>query len=148
MTSREGDSTVAHSFGLEFDGITIKSITEVSGLKLEQDVVEFKENSPDGKYQIRRLPGRPKAPDAIVLTRGLTADNSFEKWIKDSRFGKMADARRGGAIIVFDFEGNAVKRYKLANVWPKSLELGSMKAGDTTYLSEKLTLTCESIEVE
>jgi phage tail-like protein len=141
------NSTVAHSFGLEFDGITIKSITEVSGLKIEQDVVEFKENGPDGKYAIRRLPGRPKAPD-ITLTRGLTTDNSFEKWVKDSRFGKMADVRRGGAIIVYDFEGNPVKRYKLTNAWPKSLEVGTLKAGDTTYLSETLVLTCESIEVE
>ena len=147
MPLPEGDSSVGHSFGLEFDGITIKSITEVSGLKIEQDVVEFKENGPDGKYQLRRLPGRPKAPD-ITLTRGLTSDNSFEKWVKDSRFGKMADVRRGGAIIVFDFEGNAVKRYKLTNAWPKSLEIGTLKAGDTTYLSEKLVLTCESVEVE
>jgi len=29
----EGDSAVGHSFGLEVDGIQIKSITEVSGLK-------------------------------------------------------------------------------------------------------------------
>ena len=147
MALPEGDSSVGHSFGLEFDGITIKSINEVSGLKIEQDVVEFKENGPDGKYQLRRLPGRPKAPD-ITLTRGLTSDNSFEQWVKNSRFGKMTDVRKGGAIIVFDFEGNAVKRYKLTNAWPKSLEVGTLKAGDTSYLSEKLTLTCESIEVQ
>ena len=104
MALPDGDSAVGHSFGLEFDGITIKAITEVSGLKMEQDVVEFKQNGPDGKYQIRRLPGRPKAPE-ITLTRGLTADQSFEKWIKDSRFGKMSDVRKGGAIIVFDYEG-------------------------------------------
>ena len=60
----------------------------------------------------------------------------------------MGDVRKGGAIIVFDFEGTAVKRYKLTNAWPKSLEIGSLKAGDTSYLSEKLVLTCESIEVE
>ena len=142
-----GDSGVGHSFGLEFDGITIKAISEVTGLKMEQDVVEYKENGPDGKYQIRRLPGRPKAPD-ITLTRGLTADQSFENWIKDSRFGKMNNVRKGGAIIVFDFEGKAVKRYKLTNAWPKSLEIGSLKAGDTSYLQEKLVLTCEQIDVE
>jgi phage tail-like protein len=147
MALPDGDSSVGHSFGLEFDGLTIKSITEISGLKMEQDVVEYKENGPDGKYRVKRLPGRPKAPD-ITLTRGLTSDTSFEKWVKDSRFGKMADSRKGGAIIVFDFEGNPVKRYKLENAWPKSLEIGSLKAGDTSYLQEKLVLTCESIEVE
>ena len=141
------DSSVGYSFGLEFDGITIKSITEVSGLKMEQDVIELKQNGPDGKYVIKKLPGRWKAGE-VTLTRGLTGDQSFEKWVKDSQFGKMADVRKGGAIIVFDFEGTAVKRYKLTNAWPKSLEIGSLKAGDTSYLTEKLVLTCESIEVE
>ena len=141
------DSSVGHSFGLEFDGITIKSITEVSGLKMEQDVVELKQNGPDGKYVIKKLPGRWKAGEC-TLTRGLTADNSFEKWVKDSQFGKMADARKGGAVIVFDYEGNAIKRYKLTNAWPKSLEIGSLKAGDTSVLTEKLVVTYERLEVE
>ena len=141
------DSSVGHSFGLEFDGITIKSITEVSGLKMEQDVVELKQNGPDGKYDIKKLPGRPKAGEC-TLTRGLTADQSFEKWVKDSQFGKMPDARKGGAVIVFDYEGNAIKRYKLTNAWPKSLEIGSLKAGDTSVLTEKLVVTYERLEVE
>ena len=147
MPLPDGDSSVGHSFGLEFDGITIKAITEISGLKIEQDVVEYKENGPDGKYQIKRLPGRPKAPD-ITLTRGLTSDQSFEKWVKDSRFGKMTDVRKGGSIIVFDFEGTEVKRYKLTNAWPKSLEIGALKAGDTSVLTEKIVITYERMEVE
>ena len=141
------DSSVGHSFGLEFDGVQIKSITEVSGLKLEQDVIELKQNGPDGKFMIKKLPGRPKAGE-VTLTRGLTADQGFEKWVKDSHFGKMADVRKGGAIIVYDYEGTAIKRYKLTAAWPKSLEIGSLKAGDTSVLTEKLVLTFEMIEVE
>lgn len=143
----EGDKGVGHSFGLEFDGIQIKSITEISGLKMEQDVIELKENGPDGKYVIKKLPGRWKAPE-ITLTRGLSGDSSFDSWIKDSQFGKMADVRKGGAIIVYDYEGAAVKRYKLTNAWPKSLEIGALKAGDTSVLTEKLVVTCERLEVE
>jgi phage tail-like protein len=141
------DSSVGHSFGLEFDGVVIKQITEIAGLKVEQDVIELKQNTNDGKYMIKKLPGRPKAGE-VTLTRGLTGDNSFEKWVKDSHFGKMSDARKGGAVIVFDFEGAAIKRYKLANAWPKTLEVGSLKAGDTSVLTEKLTLTHEGCEVE
>jgi phage tail-like protein len=141
------DSSVGHSFGLEVDGVVIKQISEVSGLKMEQDVIELKQNTPDGKYMIKKLPGRPKAGE-ITLTRGLTADQSFEKWAKDSHFGKMADARKGGAIIVYDFEGSAIKRYKLTNAWPKSLEIGTLKAGDTSVLTEKLVVTYEQMEVE
>ena len=141
------DTSVGHSFGIEIDGVVIKQIQEVSGLKLEQDVIELKQNTADGKYVIKKLPGRMKAGE-VTLTRGLTEDTSFEKWIKDSRFGKMSDARKGGAIMVFDFEGNAIKRYKLTNAWPKSLEIGALKAGDTSVLTEKLVVTYEMMEVE
>ena len=141
------DSSVGHSFGLEFQGVQIKSITEVSGLKMEQDVIELKQNTVDGKYVIKKLPGRPKAGE-VTLTRGLTEDNSFEKWVKDAHFGKMATARKGGAIIVYDYEGTALKRYKLTNAWPKSLEIGALKAGDTSVLTEKLVITYEQMEVE
>ncbi len=141
------DTSVGHSFGLDVDGVMIKQITEVSGLKMEQDVIELKQNSNDGKYMIKKLPGRPKAGE-VTLTRGLTADTSFEKWVKDSRFGKMPNARKGGAIVVFDYEGAPIKRYKLTNAWPKSLEIGTLKAGDTAVLTEKLVITYEEMDVE
>jgi phage tail-like protein len=147
MALPDMDTSVGHSFGLEVDGVVIKQISEVSGLKMEQDVIELKQNTADGKYMIKKLPGRPKAGE-VTLTRGLTGDNSFEKWVRDSHFGKMSEARKGGAIIVFDYEGNALKRYKMTNAWPKSLEIGSLKAGDTNVLTEKLVITYEQLEVE
>ncbi len=140
------DTSVGHSFGLEVDGIAITAINEVSGLKMEQDVIELKQNTPDGKYMIKKLPGRPKAGE-VTLTRGLTGNKSFADWVKSAQFGKMSDARKGGAIIVFDYEGTEVKRYNLTNAWPKSLEIGSLKAGDTSVLTEKLVITYEKMEV-
>src|SRR5688500_19944811 len=140
------DSAVGCSFGLEVDSIAITAITEVSGLKMEQDVIELKQNGPDGKYVIKKLPGRWKAGEC-TLTRGLTEDKSFEKWIQDAQFGKMKDSRKGGSIIVFDYEGAEIKRYKFTGGWPKSLEIGTLKAGDTSVLTEKLVLTYERLEV-
>src|SRR5262245_21292008 len=92
------DKSAAHSYGLEVDGIMISQIQEVSGLKMEQDVIELKQNTADGKYVIKKVPGRPKAGE-VTLTRGLSDDQSFEKWVKDAHFGKMGSARKGGAII-------------------------------------------------
>jgi phage tail-like protein len=145
---QELDSAVAHTFSFEADGITIKQIMEVTGIKMEQDVVELKEQTADGKYVVKALPGRGKYRVEVTLTRGLTADQSFDKWIKDSRFGKMGDARKNAAITVYDYEGNPLKRYKMTNAWPKSLEVSSLKAGDTSVLTEKLVVTCEMLEAE
>lgn len=147
MALADLDTSVGHSFAAEYDGVMIKAIQEVSGLKFDQDVIELKQNMPDGKYVIKKLPGRRKSGE-VTLTRGLTADNSFEKWVESSHFGKMTEARKNGAIIVFDYEGNALKRYTMTNAWPKTLEIGSMKAGDTAVLTEKLTITYEDLTVE
>lgn len=143
----EMDTGVGWSFGFEFDGVEIKQIQEVAGLKVESDLIELKHNTNDGKYVNKQLPGRPKIGE-ITLTRGLSDDKSFQDWIKDVQFGKMADARKGGAVNVYDFEGTPVKRYKLTNCWPKALEIGSLKAGDTSVLTEKLTITHEGVEPE
>jgi hypothetical protein len=41
---------------------------------------------------------------------------------------------------VFNFECARLRRYRLVNAWPKSLEIGAPQAGDTALLTEKLTL--------
>lgn len=147
MPLPEYDAHVGWSFGLEFDGVMIKDIQEISGLKFEQDVVELKQNTTKGKYMVKKLPGTFK-PGEITLTRGLTSDSSFEKWMKSSLLGQMPLARKGGAVIVYDFTGAPLKRYKFTNAWPKSLEVGNFKAGDSSVTTEKLTLTYENLEVE
>jgi phage tail-like protein len=141
------DTSVGWSFGFEFDGVLIRQIQEVAGLKMENDVIELKHNTSNGKYVNKKLPGRPKAGE-VTLTRGISEDNSFQNWMRSSQFGDMARARKGGSVIVFDFMGLPLKRYKLSNCWPKSLEIGALKAGDTTVLTEKLTITHEGCEPE
>lgn len=145
MALPDMDTSVGWSFGFEFDGVTIKQIQEVGGLKIEADQIELKHNTFDGKYVNKKLPGRPKAGE-ITLTRGLTDDKSFQDWIQKVTEGDMGASRKGGSIIVYDFMGAELKRYKLLNCWPKSLEIGTLKAGDTSVLTEKLTITHEGCE--
>lgn len=147
MALPDKDSAVAHSFGLEIDGIVIKHINKVTGLSMEQDVIELKENTPDGKYIIKKLPGRPKAGE-IVLTRGLTEDQSFEKWVADVHGGQMDKGRKGGAVIIFDYEGKALKRYTMKGAWPSKLVINDPEAGGTSVLTETLTVTYEEMTVE
>jgi phage tail-like protein len=146
MALPDVDGSVGHSFSLEIDGVQIAGIAEISGLALEQEVIETKETAADGTFIIRKLPGKPKAGE-VTLIRGLTADQSFEKWVRTLR-SDPATARKTGSINVFNFEGARLRRYRLVNAWPKGLEIGTLKAGDTTILTEKLTLLCERLEPE
>lgn len=146
MALPEADKAISPSFGLEIDDdIQIKQISEVSGLKIEQDVIELKQNTPDGKYIIKKLPGRFKAGE-VTLTRRLTKDNSFEAWFKVARSVKVGDSLKDGHIIAYDNKGSVIKRYKLTACWPKSLEIGTLKAGDTSVLVEKLVISYETLQ--
>ncbi len=147
MALPEPDSSVGHSFGLELDGVEIKQIREVSGLTIEQDTIELKENTPDGKIVVRKLPGRPKSGE-VTLTRGLTGDRAFEKWVKEFRSDPARAARKSGAIIVYDFEGTPVTSWSIVNAWPRSLTISAQKTGDTSILTEALVLAYESLEVD
>jgi phage tail-like protein len=146
MRVPEFDSSVTHSIGLEVDGVVIENIIEVSGLKMEQVVIELREGTAEGGHSIKKLPGGWKAGE-FTLTRALSQDDSFDKWIKKSQLGATDDVRKNGSVIVFDAEGQEIKRYKFSNAWPKSLEIGTLKAGDTGVLTEKLVLTYERLEV-
>jgi hypothetical protein len=61
------DSAVGYSFGLEFDGVQIKNITDIDGLKMEQDVIELKQNTSDGKYDIKKMAN--SAGECVTLPR-------------------------------------------------------------------------------
>ena len=60
MALTDLDTSVGHSLGLEFDGIRASAIQEVSGCKMEQDVIELKQNTSDGKFMVKRLPAGPR----------------------------------------------------------------------------------------
>ena len=148
MALPDFDSSVGHSFGLEFDGIVIKQIQEVSGLKLEQDVIELKENTTDGKYIIKKLPGRPKAGEVTPHPR---PDGRHQLPEVDPERSAREDEGRT--------EGRRRHRLRLRGRPDQALQArqraghplwrsASLKAGDTSVLTEKLTVTFEQIEVE
>ena len=146
MALPDPDGSVGHSFGLELDGIDIKQIREVSGLTIEQDVIELKETTPDGDIVVKRLPGRPK-PGEVTLTRGLTTDQGFAGWIKEFRSDRTRASRRSGSIVVYDYEGTPVATYSIINAWPRKLTVGTLRAADTSILTETLVVAYETLEV-
>lgn len=115
------------SFGLEVDGVFLTNLTEVSGLRPEQDGIEVKQNTADGKYLVKKLPGRPKAGE-IIITRDRAAAGRFPE-----RIGN-------GAIVVYDDAGQVLKRYRITGA--------AVKAAGTDALTEKLIISYEQLEVE
>ncbi len=142
------DTNVGHSFGLVVDGVFSSRLTGASGLNMERDVVERREEGPGGTVTVRKLPGPWKSPE-VTLTRGLTSDTNFGNWVKTSQLGPGDDAGRSGAVTAFDRAGTPVRKYRFTNAWPKSLTIiSTFDAGDNRIISEQLVLVCERIEPE
>ncbi|MGI5152586.1 phage tail protein [Plantactinospora sp. CA-294935] len=147
MPLPEHDASVGHSFALDVDGTVISEITELSGLRLGQDVVEFRSTTSDGGYVVRPVPGRPRGGE-LTLVRPQRGGNSFEGWIADVRATRGGGGGSAAAVVVFDADGTPIKRYRLVAATPKHLEVSTITGGDTGVLTEKLVLTYEAVEVE
>lgn len=139
------DAIIGASFGFEFDKHQAKGIMEIAGLKQEFDMIEVKTQTSDGKFIINKIVGRPKA-GTVTITRALTEDTQFADWVKEAGEGKMP--RTNGSVIVYDTMMTPMMRYSLIDCQPASLEIGTLKAGDTNVTTEKLTLHHTGLTVE
>ncbi|GAA4827196.1 phage tail protein [Streptomyces ziwulingensis] len=147
MSLQPGDALTSHNFGLQIDGVMVEYLAEVSGLTLEQDVIEYKQNSSMGRSEVALLPGTQKNGQCTVV-RGMTQSASFTQWINDSIAGRMATARKNASIIMMDFEDNPVKRYNLRNAWCSKIDTSTVKAGEAAALTETVTIVFEELVIE
>ena len=147
MSLQPGDALAAHNFGLQIDGVTVEYLQEVSGLTFEQDVIEYQQISADGKPVTKKMPGVAKAGECTV-TRGMTESRVFTEWINSSMAGDMGNARKNATIMLMDWQNSPIKRYNLRNAWCSRVETGGVRAGDSSALTEQVTITYEELVIE
>ena len=138
------DALAGYHYSIEIDGVTIAQFQEVSGLTSELDVIELKENTKDGKYIIKKLPGNRKAP-SITLKRAKNASKDLWDWHQKIYQGKVSDARKNGSVVLYNYDHSEVGRYNFVNAWPSKVSMSSLKAGSNEVLMEEVTLVCEEL---
>ena len=146
LPSLPTDALVAQHFAIEIGSIEIAQFTEVSGLTSEVDVVELKENTPDGKPIIHKLPGAPKPP-TITLKRAKSGSKDLWDWHKAMLDGRVLEARKEGSVVCKDFEGGEVSRYNFTGAWISKLSMSTLKSGSNEVLMEEVTIVCEYMEL-
>ncbi|MEU6089134.1 phage tail protein [Streptomyces sp. NPDC047085] len=143
-----GDALSTHVFGVQLGGYLVESIQEISGFTVEEDVVEVKQVTSEGKQIIRKQPGARQAGE-ITITRGLDQSSEFTKWIKETlNNGAVNSARQNLTIEIKDTEGNTVRRIQLMQGWASRWEGPSLKAGESSPATETVTIVFEEIVVE
>lgn len=148
------DPLIAHSFFLEIDGNVISSLSGVSGLDIEVEVVTTTQAGPKGQMQtIKTLGNQVKSPD-LSLTRMAPADSGGDglwKWFNDVRDKGMkvkdrGGVRKNGSIVVYDTSNAEVARYNFYNAWPSKISTDAFSVDGNDAVKETITLVCERVE--
>ena len=142
-TGSRNDPYKNFNFRIEINGIAIAGFSECTGLRIEVDVIEYREGG--DRTTVRKLPGMSKVGD-ITLKRGITASRELYDWINAIRNG-VAD-RRNGVIVLLDDERKDVVRWHFTDAFPRKLEGPNLDAKGNDVAIESLTLCCESLERE
>ena len=100
------------NFLLEIDGIVAAGFTEVSGVTMESDIIEYREGS--DVTHVRKLPGLSKYGN-ITLKRGFTDSTELADWRKTVTDG--VTQRKDGAIILMNEAGEPALRYRRSSAW-------------------------------
>jgi phage tail-like protein len=144
----EGDALSTHVFGVQLGGYLVESVQEVSGLTVEEEVVEVRQVTSDGKQIIRKQPGARQSGE-VTIVRGLDKSSSFTDWIKETlNKGAVNAARQNLTIEIKDSESQTVRRIQLMQGWASKWEGPSLKAGESSAATETVTITFEEIVVE
>lgn len=132
------------NFLVEIDGIAQASFSECTGLRVEVDVIEYREGG-DDLSSVRKLPGRSKVGD-ITLKRGITKSKELQDWLEAVLKG-VTD-RKDGVIILLDDERKPIARWKFFNAFPRKWEGPNLDAKGSDVAIETLTLCCEGLKRE
>jgi phage tail-like protein len=131
-------------FRVDWSGSTI-GFSEVTGLNVEHQIIEYREgSSPD--FSMIKMPGLRKYSN-ITLKRGMVkSDNEFFKWLNSSALNTVE--RRDLTISLLNQAHEPVVVWKVKNAWPSKMDSGSLDAKSNDVAIESLELANEGITVE
>jgi len=136
------DPYAQYNFLVELDGLTVAGFTEVGGLTLESDVIEYREGADTAT--VRKLPGLRKYSN-ITLKRGYTENKELWDWRKTVIDGKTE--RKSGSIILLDEGRNEALRWNFSEGWPVKWEGPALNATANEAAIESMELAVESVEL-
>lgn len=129
-------------FYVMLDGVVQGVFTEVGGLQIEMDVMEYQEGGNNGF--VYRLPGSTKVSN-ITLKRGMTKSNDFFKWCANIATGNFR--RRNISIVMYDVVGEELMRWNFMNAYPVKWTGPQFQASGAAAAIETLELAHEGMEL-
>lgn len=135
---------VKFHFQVEWGGTKI-GFTEVSGLDVETEVVEYREGA-SKEYSKIKMPGMQKFSN-ITLKRGTFAtDNEYYQWWNTVKLNTIE--RRDITISLLNEEHEPVVVWKVKNAWPSKVQSTDLKADGNEVAIETMEIVHEGLTIQ
>jgi phage tail-like protein len=131
-------------FQVEWGGAKI-GFTEVSGLDVSTDVIEYREGSSPEFHKIK-MPGMQKFSN-ITLKRGtFKGDNDFYNWYNTISMNTVQ--RRDLVIALLNENHEPVVVWKIKNAFPVKVQSTDLKADGNEVAIESLEIAHEGLTIQ
>lgn len=131
-------------FRVEWGGAKI-GFSEVSGLSVETDVVEYRDGSSPEYHKIK-MPGMQKFGN-VTMKRGIfQGDNDFYKWWQTVALNTIE--RRDITISLLNENHEPVVVWKIKNAWPTKVQSTDLKSDDNGVAIETIELAHEGLVMQ
>lgn len=135
---------VKFHFQVEWGGTKI-GFTEVSGLDVETEVVEYRDGA-SPEYSKIKMPGMQKFSN-ITLKRGtFKSDNEYFKWWNTVKLNTIE--RRDITISLLNEEHAPVITWKVKNAWPSKVQSTDLKAEGNEVAIESMEIVHEGLSIQ
>tara|TARA_B100001287_G_C22681304_1_gene530570 strand:+ start:2963 stop:3394 length:432 start_codon:yes stop_codon:yes gene_type:complete len=131
-------------FSVDLGG-TIINCSEVSGLDIELDVIEYRDgNSPT--FSTQKMSGLRKSSDVTVKKGVFADDDEYYTWF--NAVNMNTPERKDVTISLLDEEHSPVMTWKLVNAWPKKIASPDMKSDSSEVALETIEIAHEGLTIE
>ena len=135
---------VKFHFRVEWGGTKI-GFTEVSGLDVETEIVEYRDGaSPD--YSKIKMPGMQKFSN-LTLKRGtFKSDNDYYAWWNTVKLNTIE--RRDITISLLNEDHDPVVTWKVKSAWPTKIQSTDLKADGNEVAIESMEIVHEGLTIQ
>jgi phage tail-like protein len=131
-------------FRVDWGGTRI-GFSEVTGLTVENEVIEYREGS-SPEYNKIKMPGLHKFGN-ITLKRGIFAsDNEYFDWLNTVKLNTIE--RRDLTISLLNENHEPVVSYKVKQGWPVKIQVPDMKSDANEVAIESIELAHEGLVIQ
>ena len=131
-------------FSVDWGGTKI-GFTEVSGLDVETEVIEYRQGA-SPEYSKIKMPGMQKFSN-ITLKRGsFKSDNEYYNWWNTVKLNSII--RRDITIKLLNEDHEPVVTWKVKNAWPTKIQSTDLKADGNEVAIESMELVHEGLAIQ